>query len=226
MIIAQRRLVALHRTYTRRLVDAHEEERAHVAREVHDDAIQRLVVVRHELDQLEIGDDLGDTRRHRLDGVRNEVQDLADSLRKLAHRLHPATIDQAGLCVALAQLADEIGRTSSLRVNVELPETAPALSRDTSLALFRIAQESLRNAARHSGAREAALSLRENDDAIELEISDDGAGFDPARRVGSGIGLVGIEERARLAGGTARVASAPGRGTRIIVRLPHTQGTE
>ena len=221
MVVAQRRMVAVHRTYTQRLLEAHEEERAHVAREVHDDAIQRLVVLRHELDELGAsGHGLDDARMHHLDGIRHEVQDLADALRKLAHRLHPAAIEQAGLSVALTQLADEVTRTSGVRVEVELPQPAPLLSRDASLALFRIAQESLRNVVRHSGAQSAALSLRESDSTVELTITDAGKGFDQVNGSRAGIGLVGIDERARLVGGSARVRSAPGQGTSVTVRVP------
>lgn len=221
MVIAQRRLVAVHRSYTQRLLEAHEEERARVAREVHDDAIQRLVVVKHELDELGgsgHGFDAG--RLRHLDGIRNEVQDLADALRKLAHRLHPAAIEQAGICVALAQLAEEMERVSGLSVELCLPHAPPALSRDASLALFRIAQEALRNVLRHSGERAASLMLRSVGNNVELVIRDSGAGFDPAGRAPTGIGLVGIDERARLVGGTARIHSVPGSGTIVTVRVP------
>nr|MDQ3516739.1 histidine kinase [Gemmatimonadota bacterium] len=141
MILAQRRLVAVHRAHTRRLLETHEQERARVAREVHDDAIQRLVVVQHELDELGASDSAVDaTRVRHLDGIRNEVQDLVDSLRRLAHRLHPSTIEHAGLPVALAQLAEEFARSSRLRVTLDVND-APKLPPDTAIALFRIAQE-------------------------------------------------------------------------------------
>lgn len=227
MVIAQRRLVAVHRNYTQRLLEAHEEERARVAREVHDDAIQRLVVVKHELDELgSSGHGLEGARLRHLDGIRNEVQDLADALRKLAHRLHPAAIEQAGLSVALAQLAQEMARVSSVNVELDLPDPPLALSRDASLALYRIAQESLRNVARHSGVDSASLTLRAAGTAAELVIRDAGAGFDQNAGARSGIGLVGIDERARLVGGTARIHSAPGRGTTVTARVPLDEASE
>ena len=221
MVIAQRRLVAVHRSYTQRLLEAHEEERAHVAREVHDDAIQRLVVVKHELDELgTAGHGLDPARMRHLDGIRNEVQDLADALRKLAHRLHPAAIEQAGISVALAQLAEEMERASGLQVELYLPDTPLPLTRDASLALFRIAQESLRNVLRHSGVRTASLMLRGVEEDAELVIRDSGGGFDPDAGARTGIGLVGMDERARLVGGTARIHSVPGTGTIVTVRVP------
>lgn len=221
MVIAQRRMVAVHRSYTQRLLEAHEKERARVAREVHDDAIQRLVVVKHELDELGTeGHGLDASGMRHLDGIRNEVQDLADALRKLAHRLHPSAIEQAGVSVALAQLAGEMERASDLQVEIGLPDTPLPLSRDASLALFRITQESLRNVVRHSGAKRASVRMRRADDQAELVIQDSGAGFDPDAGQRAGIGLVGIDERARLVGGTARIHSAPGKGTTITVRVP------
>lgn len=227
MVIAQRRLVAVHRSYTQRLLEAHEEERARVAREVHDDAIQRLVVVKHELDELGAsGHGLDAVRLHHLDGIRNEVQDLADALRKLAHRLHPAAIEQAGVSVALAQLAEEMERASDVRVELDLPDAPLDLSRDASLALFRIAQESLRNVVRHSGVNRASLTLRGAGPVAELVIRDAGAGFDPNAGTRAGIGLVGIDERARLVGGTARIHSAPGSGTTVTVRVPLSHSGE
>lgn len=219
MVIAQRRLVAVHRAYTKRLLDAHEQERARVAREVHDDAIQRLVVVRHELDELGATHSPDSTQARHLDGIRNEVTDLSDSLRRLAHRLHPVAIEQAGLSVALAQLADEMARTSGVTVDLDVKD-ASILSREVRIALFRIAQESLRNVARHSGATSAKLSLRVRDAIAELVVSDSGGGFDHATASSVGIGLVGIEERAQLVGGTARIQSAPGKGTTVTVRVP------
>jgi signal transduction histidine kinase len=220
MVIAQRRLVAVHRSYTQRLLEAHEAERARVAREVHDDAIQRLVMVKHELDELGGGHGLDAARLRHLDGIRHEVQDLADALRKLAHRLHPSAIEQAGVSVALAQLAEEMERASDLHVELDVPDAPLPLSRDASLALFRIAQESLRNVVRHSGAKRAEVRLRRSGIQAELVIKDSGAGFDPDAGQPAGIGLVGIDERARLVGGSARIHSAPGSGTLVTVRVP------
>lgn len=221
MVVAQRRLVAVHRSYTQRLVEAHEEERTRVAREVHDDAIQRLVVVKHELDDLgTAGDGMSDARLRHLEGIRNEVQDLADALRQLAHRLHPAAIEHAGVSVALRQLAEETARSAGVEVDLDLPEQRLDLSRDARLALFRIAQESLRNVAKHSGVARASLTLRVAGACAELTVSDAGAGFDENATPRAGIGLVGIDERACLVGGTARIQSAPGAGTTITVRVP------
>jgi two-component system sensor histidine kinase UhpB len=222
VVVAQRRLLSLHRSYGQRLLAAQDEERAHVAREVHDDAIQRLALLSHELQEFQrSGPSLSAGQLHHLSGILGEVEDLAVSLRRLAHRLHPTLIGHVGLAPALEQLGDELLRTTGLTVHLSLPATPRALSDDASLTLFRTAQEALRNVTRHAGVSEAWLRLHQNAQGIELVVEDRGRGFDRvASRQGAGIGLIGIEERAQLAGGEATIASHPGRGTTITVRVP------
>lgn len=225
MVMAQRRLVALHRSYLQRLVKAHEEERSRIAREVHDDAVQRLVVVGRELDLYRDSDPgLSQLQRHRLSGIQGEVEDLADALRQLAHRLHPAALEQSGLELALRQLAEEMQRLHQLRVELLLPEQPVELGAEARLALFRIAQEALRNVVRHANTPSAAVALRSGSGYAELIVQDAGAGFDRDSRRRSGIGLVGIEERARFAGGGATIESLPGGGTRVVARVPQERG--
>jgi signal transduction histidine kinase len=220
-VIAQRRLLGLHRSYGQRLLASHEDERAHVAREVHDDAIQRLALLSHELQELEHSGTLSASQLHHLSGILGEVEDLAITLRRLAHRLHPTLIGQVGLGPALEQLAEELLRTSGLTVHLALPTDPVTLSATVSLTLFRTAQEALRNVVRHAGVDEAWLSLHENARNVELVVEDRGRGFSKAEtREAAGIGLIGIEERARLAGGEASIESRPGGGTTVAVRIP------
>jgi signal transduction histidine kinase len=226
MVIAQRRVLDLHRTYAQRLLAAQEAERARVAREVHDDAIQRLAVLRHELQELG-REPVGHAEQlsHRLRGIVGEVDDLAVTLRQLAHELHPAVIDQVGLGPGLEQLADELGRTEGLTVHLSLPPAPVAVTPDRGLALFRIAQEALRNVIRHAGVADASLTLRTAGDMVELLIEDRGRGFDAAGNGrAAGIGLVGMEERARLLGGTTVIRSRGGGGTTVLARVPQGPG--
>lgn len=221
MVIAQRRVAVLHRAYARRLLAVQEEERARVARDVHDDAIQRLAMLRHELREFEqSATDLSPAHRRHLAGIAGEVQDLTAALRQLAHRLHPAAIQQAGLVPALEQLADECTRESGVAVRLSLPSDPFALPAEVAIALFRIAQEALRNAIRHAGVPEVAVDLRNGGEVVELLISDRGCGFDPTARRGGGIGLISIEERARLVGGRAVIQSRPGDGATVAIRVP------
>ncbi|CAN5191077.1 hypothetical protein BH23GEM2_BH23GEM2_23120 [soil metagenome] len=225
MVAAQRRLVALHRSYLQRLVQAHEEERSRIAREVHDDAVQRLAFLGRELDLYRGADpSLSPMRRHQLTGIHGEVQDLADALRKLAHGLHPAALEHAGLNVALTQLAEETWRLHQVRVALHLPESELALDPDVRLALFRIVQEALSNVVRHAHTKEATVALQQRNENVELLVQDAGAGFEPGAKRRTGIGLVGIEERAHLAGGRAQIESLPGKGTRVTVRIALVRG--
>jgi signal transduction histidine kinase len=220
VVISQRQVGLLHQDYAGRLLRLHEEEHSRVAREVHDDVIQRVAILEHELDMFtRTTPGLGGDAVHRLQGIRNEARDLAEALRQVAHRLHPATIEHAGLPAALTQLAEETARWHRVDVQLSLPEAPLSLPPDVSLALFRIAQEALRNVVRHARAASAILTLRHVDNAVELLVEDFGSGFDQGNRSGGGIGLVSIQERARLAGGTARIWSALGQGTTVRARI-------
>jgi signal transduction histidine kinase len=220
MMIAQRRVAAVHRTYAQGLLAAQEEERGRVAREVHDDAVQRLGMLQHELRAFQSPDaPLTPAQRRHLDGIAGEIDDLTEALRQLAHRLHPAVIEQAGLVPALQQLAAEVSRTSGLSIAAQLPPADLRLPADRALALFRIAQEALHNAVRHAGASAVSIEVRTSESEIELLLEDNGHGFDPTASP-KGLGLTSIRERARLAGGDAVVRSRPGSGTTVIVRVP------
>jgi signal transduction histidine kinase len=227
LVIAQHRFLKLHQAHGRHLLAAQDEERAWVAREVHDDVVQRLAVFRHELAMWESdAGGLTELQRRRLSGLKGEIEDLSVALRALAHRLHPSTIDTGNLRLALEQLAEETERVYGLQVEMNLA-TMPAVSAtDQVLAVYRISQEALRNVARHAGVDRARLTVSIEDDDLALVIRDEGKGFDPEsrRRVprngGAGLGLLTILERARLVGGSASISSRPGAGTTVRVTIP------
>ncbi len=226
LVIYQRHNLRLHRGYAKKLLEAHEEERAWVAREVHDDALQRVAILQHELSEWDSGDHAvngADRTPVRVDALRSELQDLGVMLRRVAHRLHPAIIDQAGLVPALSQLAADTHRSSGIEVETSFSDDGRAseLSRDRALMLYRIAQEGLRNVAKHSGAKRARITATSTDSAIELAIQDFGRGFvttDPASS--AGLGLISMAERTRLADGRFEIWSKPGEGTTIRVSVP------
>jgi signal transduction histidine kinase len=223
MIVAQHRLVALHQEHTRGLLRAQEEERAWVAREVHDDAVQRLAALHHELRQLQRSTSVTpDVQQRQLDGLVAEVEDLSAALRQLAHRLHPAAIEQAGLVAALRQLTDEVSRTAGLPIDVRVPAGKVQLPTPLALTLFRIAQEALRNAVRHAAASRVVLSVDAAADAVELRVEDDGRGMGPEANRTGGIGLISMRERARLVGGEATFRDRDGGGTVVAARVPRS----
>lgn len=228
LLIYQRHNLKLHRGYAKKLLEAHEEERAWVAREVHDDALQRVAILQHELTEWDSGDHAGIANgvgrgNVRVDALRSELQDLGVMLRRVAHRLHPAIIDQAGLIPALTQLASDTNRASGVEVETRFDDEGctAELSRERALMLYRIAQEGLRNVTKHSGARRARIVATATESAIVLTIQDFGRGFvatDPAASVG--LGLISMAERARLAEGRFEIRSKPGEGTTIRVVVP------
>lgn len=222
--IAQRRLVAQHQEHTRQLLAAQDEERAWVAREVHDDAVQRLAALRHELSALQVNAPTAE--RSALDGTIAEVQDLAVSLRQLAHRLHPSSLDRDDLGVALEQLREEVLRLFGLSVSLDVAVGDLRPRQDLVPGIYRICQEALRNVARHAGVQHAAVRVAFDGSRLVLDVRDEGAGFTVTgdRSGGEGIGLFSIRERVRLLGGQATITSAPGKGTSITATFPHAVG--
>jgi two-component system, NarL family, sensor kinase len=223
LVIYQRRFVKLHRSYSKNLLNAQEEERAWVAREVHDDALQRVAMVVHELHDWEGGGPLAPAKQQqRVEALRHEIEDLAVMLRRVAHRLHPSLIDQGGLVPALQGLASDVSRSSGMQVNFSMHTNGShPVPRDTALILYRIAQEALRNAVKHSGVKEADVELTVTGEHVVMAVSDKGRGFvtdDTARK--RGLGLLSMAERARLADGRVDFASEPGNGTTIRVTVP------
>ena len=215
----------MHRDYAKKLIAAHEEERAYVAREVHDDALQRVALLQHDAEQWAASDNGAgsDREKARSKALRGELEDLGVMLRRVAHRLHPAIIDQGGLIPALAQLAEDSERMSGIQIDAKLPPfTAERImDRDRSLILFRIAQEALRNVAKHANATKAQVAVEVANRHLTLTVTDDGRGFDSAGPQGaSGLGLISMGERARLADGNFSLFSKPGAGTTIRVTVP------
>lgn len=219
LVLAQRRTLALHRRHTQELLRAQEAERAWVAREVHDDAVQHLAAIANELRAI-LPEAVPSAASQRVEGMVGEVNDLAESLRGLAHRLHPSALDKGGAGPALIQLAEQMHDANGFEVELSLPEAPLGLDPDAELCLFRIAQEALRNAARHAGVSRARVTLRRAGASVDLTVSDQGAGLPATPSRSRGIGLLSMQERARLVGGRLEVTSRPGEGTTIHLTLP------
>ena len=221
VIIQQRRYLQTTRSFSGMLLAAQEEERARVARELHDDVIQRVALLGHALDDLAAfahTDDPAFERRVR--GLRAELMDFADEIRSLAHRMHPPVLDHLGLPAALSMLAQELATTDALRVRVEVREELTSVPPDVAACLYRIAQEALRNVVKHAEAGEAVVQLARRNGGVELAVEDDGMGFDLGASPRSGLGLTSITERARQFNGRVQVQSRPGEGTRVTAWLP------
>jgi len=219
LVISQRRRIALERAHSQRLLAAQEEERSRVARELHDDALQRVAIIRHELEQVAL---LASPEAvHRISGVSGELEDLGTVLRTAAHQLHPSVVEKAGLVRALGALAEEFGRTAGLEVQLALPPADLRVPPGVGIAAYRIAQEALRNVVRHAGVMQAGLALELRDGTLTLSVTDAGKGFaDTVPRPEDGLGLIAMRQRAITAGGSLAVAPRPGGGTIVTATLP------
>lgn len=219
LVISQRRRIAQERSHARRILAAQEEERSRVARELHDDALQRVALIRHELAEASLHG--GEPMAHRIDGIAGELEDLGVVLRTAAHQLHPSVVEKAGLPRALGALAEEFGRTAGLVVHVRVPEGDAACGTACGLAAYRIAQEALRNVVKHAGVLAAEVSLEAGEGTITLRVEDAGRGFETdVERPEDGLGLVSMRQRADGVGGRVTVAPRPGGGTVVTAVLP------
>ena len=207
---------------------AAEEERQRIARELHDDTAQRLAGLMLLLRVAGRTEDR-DERNRRLEQVREEIAEAAEAVRRIARGLRPPALDEVGLASALDSLVRSLRRAHSLDIALAVERMGDRLDPDAELALYRIVQEALTNAVRHSGATRILVSLRADRGAVRATVEDDGRGFalerDPVSG-GRGLGLVGMRERARNAGGMLEIVSAPETGTRVSAELPLARRAE
>ena len=206
-----------------RLINAQEDERRRIARDLHDDLNQRLALLSVELELMSHGRPDTFPRAH-AEELASQVRELSSDVHKLSYRLHPAKLDQLGLVTAARSWCRDVTQQSGVNVeftNDSVPDDLPA---DIALCLFRIVQEALRNVVRHSGASVARVELMANAKDIRLAVTDIGRGFDPESTTGQGLGLLSMQERVRLVNGTIEVQSAPGAGTSVIATVPSAAG--
>ncbi|GAA3694200.1 histidine kinase [Nonomuraea antimicrobica] len=195
---------------------AQEGERKRIARELHDEVGQSLTVVL--LGLKRVVDRAPADLREDLQGVQETVRASLDEVRQVARRLRPGVLEDLGLHSALSALAGDLSQMSGIPVTRSVRPDLPRLGADVELVLYRIAQESLTNIARHAAATRAELSLTVEDGRLVLRIADDGRGG--ARQDGAGIR--GMRERALLVGARLTVDSPPGEGTRVTLVIPDT----
>ncbi len=204
---------------SQRLIRAHEEERARLARELHDDFTQRVARMAIDVGRLERSDDQKLTKDTYV-SVRDGLVGLSADIHALSYRLHPSILEDLGLVEALKAECERFSRQESIPADVSVHDL-PFIARDTALCLFRVVQESLRNVARHARASAVNVTLRALDGGLQLAVSDNGVGLNlKAERESPSLGLASMRERVRLLGGEFEVDSAPGRGTTILARVP------
>lgn len=205
-----------------RALAAQEEERKRIARELHDETAQMLAAILVRLRLLQQMD--AASAESELEEVRSAVSQALEGVRLFARGLRPPDLDELGLPAAIRSHARKLEQgTRALRITVEADESVrEVLSPEAELVLYRILQEALSNVVRHSGATEATVRIRRDGDTVIAEVEDNGAGFsvEAVERAGNGLGLFGMKERATYVDGDVVIDSAPGRGSRVIARVP------
>lgn len=215
------------RDYLAAVTEAQEGERARLARDLHDETVQALVALGQRVEMAQRALGRGDAERARavLEEVRQLGTTTMEGVRRFSRDLRPLYLEDLGFVPALEMLAQEAGRHGSVPVEVRVEGTPRRLPPPRELALYRIAQEALNNAIRHAQARNVWLTLRFDANGTTLSVADDGQGFQLPERPDTlthagHFGLVGMRERALLAGGEMSVSSSPEQGTAITVRIP------
>jgi len=207
-----------------RLINAQEAARAGLARDLHDDICQQLVYISATINELKhsSGRVKDQQTQHAFIKLEKETNAIFDNIRRLSHELHPSTLQLLGLASTLKAHCKELEARQDVHVNLTTQGDLRQLHPDIAVCLYRIAQEALRNGMVHGRARNFIVSISRSDEAVKLAVSDDGKGFvlDSARRTGSGLGLLSMEERAHAIGGDMAVVTAPGQGTTIRVTVP------
>jgi PAS domain S-box-containing protein len=209
-------------TVSQKLIEAHEDERTRIARELHDDINQRLALVNVRLDYLKqrppaSAADL----QQQIGGVTEEIADLVADIQAMAHGLHPAKLELLGLETAAAGFCKEVSSRHGVKIDRHFENIPKRLPPEISLCLYRVLQEALQNVVRHSVSGHASVSLNGHINTINLTVKDSGAGFDPYEAMkGSGLGLTSMKERLKVIGGQLSIHSQRGRGTTIHAVAP------
>ncbi len=214
---AEREIAAL----SRRLIDAQEQERARIARELHDDLGQQVAALGIALSRIrqQIPRDRQEAHRQ-ADRACRRIAEIGATIHNLSRQLHPSVLERGGLVPALESLSAELQSLTQVASTIEADGDFHDLPANVSLGLFRIAQEGLQNVWKHSGAKQARIRLSRSEHHVRLEIVDEGRGFDILENSTQGLGLISMRERARLLGGTFSVQSFPGRGAVLTAVLP------
>jgi signal transduction histidine kinase len=221
-ITEQKRAEKALSTVSHKLIEAHEEERSRIARELHDDFSQRLALVSVGLGSLKQSPPASavDFER-RIDEAYQQIADLSSDIQVLSHGLHPPKLELLGLKAAVSGFCEELSNRHGVRIDLHVEDIPRALPREMSLCFYRVMQEALQNVVKHSVSRQADVSLSGRIDTINLTVKDSGAGFDPYEAMrGPGLGLTSMQERLKGIGGRLSIHSQPGRGTMIHAVAP------
>jgi signal transduction histidine kinase len=210
---------------SRKLIEAQEQERSRIGRELHDDIGQRLALVAVQLQQLQEDTLILPEVRSRMGEFQKQITEIADDIQSLSHELHSAKLQYLGIAGAIRGFCQEFSEQQKVEIDFNVHDLPRPLSPDISLCLFRVLQEALHNSAKHSGVRHFEVRLWGTSDEIHLTVKDSGAGFDrEAAKESRGLGLISMEERLKVLNGALSIDSQPKRGTTIHARVPLSSG--
>jgi signal transduction histidine kinase len=210
-------------TISRKLIESQEQERTRIGRELHDDINQRIAMLTVELEQLQ--GDPSDVQ-NRLQDLREQMVELSNDVQGLSHELHSSKLEYLGVVSGMRSWCKEFGQRRNMVIDFK-SDVSSVLPFDIGISLFRVLQEALHNADKHSAVKRMEVELWEASNEVHLVVADLGKGFDfDAAIRGQGLGLTSMQERVRLVGGTISIKSKPMGGTTIHVRVPFEQGRE
>lgn len=214
------------RSYVQQITRAQEEERLRIARELHDSSAQNLIVLLHQLENfLRDQAELPIEKARELWGFHEQIRDTLQEIRRLSRDLRPSVLDDVGLLSALHLIVRELKTEYGLEASLKVQGVERRFPQEVELLLFRIVQEALRNAGKHSQASGVEVAISFEDSKITIIVRDNGRGFELPAKIsdfsrGAKLGLVGMEERVRLLGGRLEIETEPGKGTSVIVEAP------
>jgi PAS domain S-box-containing protein len=213
---------------SRKLLEAQEQERARIARELHDDVNQRLALLSVEIQRMkEVSPITYGELRSQMDGLGKRTSEISAVVQSLSHELHSSRLEYLGLVSAMKGFFKKFGDKHKVEIDFSSEGIPPSVPPEVSLCLFRVMQEGLQNALKHSGVRLFEVKLHGSPTEIHLTVRESGVGFDPELARGSpGLGLVSMQERVRLVKGTISITSRPLSGTEISVRIPLAAGAQ
>ena len=207
-----------------RMVTAQEEERRRIARELHDEVGQGLMAIRVELAVAQNAIETAGIHEPVLANVRAITEGALAKIRDLSHLLHPAMLDDLGLVTAVESYVREFGQRYNIRIQMMRVNLPDRFTREIEASIYRVIQEALTNIAKHSRARNCTVTLQKVGQSLLVVVEDDGEGFEVNERSDAGrhggLGLISIRERAAQLGGTVRIDSAVGKGTRLSIEVP------
>jgi PAS domain S-box-containing protein len=213
---------------SRRVMEAEERERNRIARDLHEDIGQRLALLAIEIEQLKT-DPPSQTNEmlNHMDAVWKQTVEVLNDVKACAHELHSPRLEYLGIAAVMRSFCEEFGKRRKVKIDFRSHDLPSLVSPDISLCLFRVLQEALYNAVKHSGVRRFEVQLWRQSDTVNLTVSDSGVGFElEAATKSRGLGLLRMEERVKLLKGTFSIESQPQRGTSVHAQIPLTSGSD